>query len=128
MKHLISSIISKNSGLVVKRNCTIYELLDLFEKKKTNFACIINEKDKILGVISLGDLKREILFNNKLLSEFLICQVDKIMKKKFYSLKTTDDINKAKGLILNKNILNIPIKKNNKFFGTITHKDLIKIT
>ena len=66
---------------IVNEKLKLKDCLKIIEKNENGMAFICNKNNKILGIITDGDIRRYLIKNNN-----LDCLVKKVMKKRFISL------------------------------------------
>jgi CBS domain-containing protein len=101
---------------------TIINAIERIEKNNMRTIFVLNSSDKVVGVVSQGDILRAIMNGSS-----LYVQVNKIMTTSFVYL-TNRDLNKAIQLFKTKYFSLIPILSNNfKLEDVILFTDLIQI-
>ena len=66
------------SSLIIKSNSSIKLAMNMIDKSGIGFLFIVDLKDKMIGIISDGDIRRQLLKNDDLSKE-----VDSFMNKEF---------------------------------------------
>ena len=89
--------------LIVQENASIFEVMRVIQEGSEQIALVIKE-EKLLGTISDGDIRRNILKNGSL--EKLAKDV---MRKNFKYINEKENINEAIRKLKNKKINQIPI-------------------
>ena len=97
-------------------------MLDKTTKSNLGLAIIIDDKKKLIGVISDGDIKR-IMKENKN-SESI--QIKKVMTKTPVIVSPTMLAAEALSVLEEKNINALPVMDKDKVVGILTLKDIIK--
>jgi CBS domain-containing protein len=101
---------------------TIIDAIERIEQNNMRTIFVLNSSDKVVGVVSQGDILRSMIDGSSLYG-----QVNKIMTTSFAYL-TSKDLNKAIGLFKTKYFSLIPILSNNfKLKDVILFTDLINI-
>lgn len=101
---------------------TIKDALKVINEEGQQIAIIVDNKGKLLGTLTDGDIRRGLLKGLNLES-----QIKSIYVKKPITALKTDDKKKLMNIAITKNIMQIPIvDKNKKFIGLHTLNDLIK--
>ena len=101
---------------------TIMKAIERIEKNNMRTIFVLNSSDKVVGVVSQGDILRAIINGSN-----LYVQANKIMTTSFAYL-TSKDLNKAMKLFKTKYFSLIPILSNDfKLKDVILFTDLINI-
>jgi arabinose-5-phosphate isomerase len=118
----VSDIMITKNIPTLNSNSTFSELLKVTAKRNLGIALVVNNKNKLSGVITDGDIKR-IMTQHKNYNELLI---GKLMTKNPFKIK--GDVLAAEALaVLEKNNLNaLPVMDKSKIVGIITIQDIIK--
>lgn len=86
--------IKKNNSLIITKNLKIYQAIDKINKSKIKMLFVVDRKNKLLGSISSGDLRRSIrkkIDLNKPVDEIMF-KKPKYLKKKKNNPSIDDDI------------------------------------
>ena len=118
----VSNIMIKRNIPLVTGSSKFSKLLDKTTKSNLGLAIIIDNKKKLLGVISDGDIKR-IMRENKN-SESI--QIEKVMTKTPVTVSSTMLAAEALSVLEEKNISALPVMDKDKVVGILTLKDIIK--
>ena len=117
------------SNIMIKRNIPLVtggskfsKLLDKTTKSNLGLAIILDDKKKLAGVISDGDIKR-IMRENKN-SESI--QIEKVMTKTPVTVSSTMLAAEALSVLEEKKINALPVMDKEKVVGILTLKDIIK--
>lgn len=101
---------------------TIIDAIERIEQNNMRTIFVLNSSDKVVGVVSQGDILRAMIDGSSLYG-----QVNKIMTTSFAYL-TSKDLNKAIGLFKTKYFSLIPILSHNfRLKDVILFTDLINI-
>ena len=118
----VSSIMIKKNIPLVNGSSEFSQLLDKTTKSNLGLAPIIDDRKKLIGVISDGDIKR-IMKKNK---NFESIQIKKVMTKKPVIVRPTMLAAEALSIIEDNSINALPVVDENKVIGILTLKDIIK--
>ena len=118
----VSNIMIKGNIPLVTESSKFSKLLDRTTKSNLGLAIIIDNKKKLVGVISDGDIKR-IMRGNKN-SESI--QIEKVMTKTPITVNSTMLAAEALSVLEEKNISALPVMDKDKVVGILTLKDIIK--
>ena len=101
----------KNRYLIIKSDKKISDAIYFLEKSSQRILFVVNEKNKYLGTITDGDIRRGLL--NKLILDSKITKITNVKSKFVYNKNIEDQINKMK---LDDGIRILPVlsKKTNK--------------
>ena len=106
---------------LIQKSCTIIEALKRMSKSGEKSLIVVNHNEKLLGILSDGDLRRAIL-NKKKLTE----NISKIYNSNsFYLFENSYDLENLKKKALKQKIYFIPIlNRNKKVTNLLTSTDL----
>ncbi len=106
---------------LIQKSCTIIEALKRMSKSGEKSLIVVNHNEKLLGILSDGDLRRAIL-NKKKLTE----NISKIYNSNsFYLFENSYDLENVKKKALKQKIYFIPIlNRNKKVTNLLTSTDL----
>ena len=119
----IHEIMSKN---VIKVNYEIsaFEISKIMVKRRISSVVIIDNNDKIIGIVTEKDLIKEVCAKN-LLSTTLTAS--KVMSSPLITISKNSTINDATKLMVEKKIKHLAIHDNNDIIGILTTYDLINV-
>ena len=119
----IYEIMSKN---VVKVNHEIsaLEISKIMVKRRISSVVIIDNNDKIIGIVTEKDLIREICGKNLLANTLT---GGKVMSSPLITISKNSTINDATKLMVEKKIKHLAIHENNDIIGILTTYDLINL-
>jgi signal-transduction protein with cAMP-binding, CBS, and nucleotidyltransferase domain len=119
----IHEIMSKN---VVKVNYEIsaLEISKTMVKRRISSVVIIDNKDKIIGIVTEKDLIKEICAKNLLANTL---SAAKVMSSPLITISKNSTINDATKLMVEKKIKHLAILENNDIIGILTTYDLINL-
>jgi chloride channel protein, CIC family len=105
---------------IVHPNMTMRQLVDIITHTKRNLFPVVNNEERLVGVVTLDDVREEIL-NRDLYDVMLVYD---IMNTNFQSIKIDEDINHAIKVFEEKQVWNIAVTRNNKYVGFISKSNL----
>jgi predicted transcriptional regulator len=119
----IHEIMSKN---VVKVNYEIsaLEISKIMVKRRISSVVIIDNNDKIIGIVTEKDLIKEICAKNLLANTL---SAAKVMSSPLITIRKNSTINDATKLMVEKKIKHLAILENNDIIGILTTYDLINL-
>lgn len=119
----IHEIMSKN---VIKVNYEIsaFEISKIMVKRRISSVVIIDNNDKIIGIVTEKDLIKEICAKNLLANTL---SAAKVMSSPLITISKNSTINDATKLMVEKKIKHLAIHDNNDIIGILTTYDLINV-
>ena len=119
----IHEIMSKN---VIKVNYEIsaFEISKIMVKRKISSVVIIDNNDKIIGIVTEKDLIKEVCAKNLLATTLT---ASKVMSSPLITISKNSTINDATKLMVEKKIKHLAILENNDIIGILTTYDLINL-
>ncbi len=119
-KKIKDFIIDKSKFAVVNEKTILKETLEKMVFYKIGFACVVDKKNNLLGVITDGDLRRKILTNQKPWSALLNDDTITHCKSKPIIARENDSLKKTLDSFRKKQIWDLPVlDKKGKFIGII---------
>jgi signal-transduction protein with cAMP-binding, CBS, and nucleotidyltransferase domain len=119
----IHEIMSKN---VIKVNYEIsaFEISKIMVKRRISSVVIIDNNDKIIGIVTEKDLIKEVCAKNLLATTLT---ASKVMSSPLITISKNSTINDATKLMVEKKIKHSAIHDNNDIIGILTTYDLINV-
>jgi signal-transduction protein with cAMP-binding, CBS, and nucleotidyltransferase domain len=119
----IHEIMSKN---VIKVNYEIsaFEISKIMVKRRISSVVIIDNNDKIIGIVTEKDLIKEVCAKNLLATALT---ASKVMSSPLITISKNSTINDATKLMVEKKIKHLAIHDNNDIIGILTTYDLINV-
>jgi signal-transduction protein with cAMP-binding, CBS, and nucleotidyltransferase domain len=119
----VYEIMSKN---VVKVNHEIsaLEISKIMVKRRVSSVSIIDNDNKIIGIVTEKDLVREVCAKNILANTLTAA---KVMSSPLITISKNSSINDATKLMVEKKIKHLAIHENNDVIGIVTTYDLINV-
>jgi CBS domain-containing protein len=116
MKREVCSILPK---------ATVFEALKIMGEKEIGSLMVLDEKNKVCGILSERDYARKVILQGKTSRETL---VEEIMTpfEKMYMIKPETTVEDCMVLITAKRIRHLPVFDSGKFVGLISIGDVIK--
>jgi CBS domain-containing protein len=116
MKREVCSILPK---------ATVFEALKIMGEKEIGSLMVLDEKNKVCGILSERDYARKVILQGKTSRETL---VEEIMTpfEKMYMIKPETTVEDCMVLITAKRIRHLPVFDGGKFVGLISIGDVIK--
>jgi CBS domain-containing protein len=112
-------MLSLDKFTVIRESVILKEALEEMSNKKIGIACVVNNDNKLLGIITDGDIRRKILSIQKPLSSFFIddCIEHAILSPKTISID--DPIIVAVNLMGENKIWDLPVVENGILKGLL---------
>lgn len=121
-------ILDQSKSAVVDETTILKETLEKMIHFKIGIACVVNNKNKLIGVITDGDLRRKLIKNQKPWSALLNDDVIHHCKKKPLIVREGDTIEKAIKIIRKHKVWDLPVLDNkNKFKGIIHLQNILEL-
>ena len=119
----IHEIMSKN---VIKVNYEIsaFEISKIMVKRRISSVVIIDNNDKIIGIVTEKDLIKEVCAKNLLATTLT---ASKVMSSPLITISKNSTVNDATKLMVEKKIKHLAIHDNNDIIGILTTYDLINV-
>ena len=119
-KKVKEAMLSTEKFPILLEDALLKDALDLMCKNKFGSVCVINNKKKLLGIITDGDIRRVLLKSQKPLSALMVDDLGKICTKKPKQIKSSLSLKKAIDLMQKNKIWDLPVTdKNNKLIGLL---------
>lgn len=108
--------------VMISPTATLKQCADLMAKKHIG-SVLVEEKDKIVGVLSEQDIVRKAVAKGTAGKK----KVKDIMEKNLITVSPDKDIFEAIRIMRDYNIRHLPVMHKGKFVGLVTMKDILKI-
>tara|TARA_B100000029_G_C17259166_1_gene845646 strand:- start:74 stop:481 length:408 start_codon:yes stop_codon:yes gene_type:complete len=120
-----------NEFPVINENSILKEALEEMNKYNLGIVCIINNQNKLLGVITDGDIRRKLLKVQKPFSALLVDDALIYSIKKPITVKSDDTLQKCVEIMGRKQIWDLPVINANENLVGLLHlhpavKELLK--
>ena len=122
---LKSKMIGLDKFAILHPKATLKEALDKMTKFKLGIACLVDESEKLIGVLTDGDLRRLLLTKQSPLPALLVSPAIEFGHANPVTTNESSTIEEVKKLMLAKEIWDIPvISKESKLIGLIHRHSL----
>lgn len=122
---LHSKIIDIANFAVLHPKATLKEALDKMTQHRLGIACLVDENDKITGVLTDGDLRRLLLSKQAPLPALLVSPAIEFGHSNPVTLNLNSTVDEARKLMFEKEIWDIPVvDKNGKLAGLVHRHSL----
>ena len=119
----IYEIMSKNV-VKVNHDMSAFEISKIMLQRKISSVSIIDNNNKIIGIVTEKDLVREVCAKNVLANTLKAANV---MSSPLITISKNSTINDATKLMVEKKIKHLAIQENNDIIGIVTTYDLINV-
>lgn len=92
-------------------------------KRKVGSVLVINKEEQVVGIITKGDILREVLAKGLELKKV---RASKVMTEPIVTIDYRATVEQASRLMLQKKVSKLPVLKDNNLFGIITATDVIR--
>jgi len=106
---------------VVSRRELVKDTMDLMNKYHLGIACIVDEKNRLLGVFTDGDIRRAILSNQKPLSAFFVDDALDYARKDFKYVNEDTSLIEAVNLMGKFKIWDLPVISSDNILKGLLH-------
>ncbi len=106
---------------LIEKKTILKEALMEMGKANLGLVCIVDEENKLLGLMTDGDLRRKLLKYQKPISSFFIDDALNHAKLNPVTCNSTDDLRKAVELMGDKQIWDLPVVDNDKCLVGLLH-------
>ena len=109
----------------VKPKATVFEALKIMGEKEIGSVMVMDEKGKVLGILSERDYARKVILKGKTSRETL---VEEIMTpyEKMYTVKPDTSVEDCMVVITGKRVRHLPVFEADKFVGLVSIGDVVK--
>jgi CBS domain-containing protein len=109
----------------VKPKATVFEALKIMGEKEIGSVMVMDEKGKVVGILSERDYARKVILKGKTSRETL---VEEIMTpyEKMYTVKPDTSVEDCMVVITGKRVRHLPVFDGDKFVGLVSIGDVVK--
>ena len=115
------AMLGLNKFPVLKPESILKDALDLMCKNKFGSVCVIDNKKKLVGIVTDGDIRRILLKSQKPLSALMIEDLKVICTKKPKTVNSNHSLKKAVNLMQKTKIWDLPVTDRKKKLLGILH-------
>ena len=109
----------------VSPKSTVLDALKLMGQKEIGALMVIDDKGKVVGIISERDYARKVILKGKTSRETPVSEI-MTPTNKMFSVKPETSVEECMVLITGKRIRHLPVFDNDKFVGVISIGDVVK--
>ena len=108
-------------------NDFLKDSIDLMDKYRLGIICVVDEHNKLFGILTDGDLRRNLTNVQKPLASYFLDFTEKYCKKNPATINDNDSLEKAISIMEEKEIWDMPvIDNNNELIGLLHLHNAIK--
>ena len=111
--------------LSIKASASVYEAIEMMARMEVGALTVLDEKEKLSGIVSERDYARKIILNGKTSRD---TKVADIMTSNVISVGEETTVGKCMSVMSQKKIRHLPVLKRDDLVGIITVGDLLKFT
>lgn len=111
----------------ISPNSTVFDALKLMAEKEIGALMVMDEKSKMVGIITERDYARKIILKGKTSSKALVGDI-MTPADKMYCVKPDTPVEDCMVLMTAKRIRHVPVYDGNKYVGLISIGDVVKST
>lgn len=115
------SKIMKLPTLVVKPDETIEKALEIMNKEKVNGAPVVNEDNRLVGMVVKADIYRFLIDPG----HYKSCPIEWVMTKDVIKAKADEDVLDVAKRLRDHDIIAMPVVEGNSVVGIISIEDLL---
>ena len=115
----------KKAVISVLPKSTVFEALKIMGEKEIGSVMVVDENEKVVGILSERDYARKVILRGKTSRDTL---VEEIMTpfEKMYTVKPETSVEDCMVLITGKRIRHLPVFEGDKFVGLVSIGDVVK--
>jgi CBS domain-containing protein len=112
--------------ITFKEHQTMVELMDALLKHKISGACVVNDENELIGVISEGDTLKDAVKGKYDNMPNKSATIGECMTRNPIFISPEMDVFEVADIFLNKRIRRLPVVKNGKLVGQVSQRDIIR--
>jgi len=101
----------------------VYTALELMDEKGIGAVLVVNDQDKVLGILSERDYARKVSLKGKTAKD---TSVTEIMTENVIYVEPSQPIEECMALMVGKHIRHLPVLEDDKLAGIISIGDVVK--
>ena len=114
----------KDEILTISPDASVYDALKMMKKEKSD-ALVVVEKEKVLGILSKGDLGRKVILKRKKSKRTLVRDA---MTSNVAHVTPNQKVRSCLSLMIKNRLNHIPVLKKNQLVGLLSIEDIINLT
>ena len=122
----IKKLLADKKGEIytIAPDASVYDALKMMKKEKSD-ALVVVEKEKVLGILSSGNLSRKVILKRKKSKKTL---VQEAMTSNVAHVTPYQNVRSCLSLMMKNRLSHIPVLKKKRLVGLISIEDIQKIT
>lgn len=122
---ILSRMLPRDKFAVLSIKSTLKEALDQMTKFRLGIACMVDSEDKLVSVLTDGDLRRLLLTKQAPLAALLVSPASEFGKLNPSIVRVNTSIEEARNLMHDKEIWDLPVlDSDNKLIGLLHRHSL----
>jgi CBS domain-containing protein len=114
----------KGEILTISPDASVYDALKMMKKENSD-ALVVVEKEKVLGILSTGDLSRKVILKRKKSKKTLVREV---MTSNVAHVTPYQKVSSCLSLMIKNRLNHIPVLKKSRLVGLLSIEDIQKLT
>ncbi|HOP85291.1 MAG TPA: CBS domain-containing protein [Syntrophorhabdaceae bacterium] len=121
----VETILQKKGSNVwtIKPDAIVYRALEMMSDKGVGALVVVNDEEKVVGIITERDYARKVILQGKSSKE---TYVKEIMSKELFVVSPSTTVEECMGLMTEKRIRHLPVMDKDKLIGIISIGDVLK--
>lgn len=112
----------KDKILTISPDASVNDALKMMKKEKSD-ALVVVEKEKVLGILSKGDLSRKMILKRKKSKKTIVRDA---MTSNVAHVTTSQKVRNCQSLMIKNRLNHIPVLKKNRLVGLLSIEDITK--
>ena len=112
----------KGKILTISPDASVYDALKMMKKEKID-ALVVVEKEKVLGILSKGDLGRKVILKRKKSKKTIVKDA---MTSNVAHVTPNQKVRSCLSLMIKNRLNHIPVLKKNRLVGLLSIEDITK--
>jgi len=114
----------KGKILTIPPDASVYDALKMMKKENSDVLVVV-EKEKVLGILSKGDLGRKVILKRKKSKRTLVRDA---MTSNVAHVTPNQKVRSCLSLMIKNRLNHIPVLKKNQLVGLLSIEDIINLT
>jgi CBS domain-containing protein len=114
----------KDKILTVTPDASVYDALKIMEKEESD-ALVVVKKEKVLGILSKGDLSRKVILKRKKAKRTTVREA---MTSNVAHVTPYQKVRDCLSLMMKNRLSHVPVLKKNRLVGLLSIDDIQKLT
>lgn len=121
-------ILKPGSFPILNQEAVVKDAIDIMNQYKLGSVCVVNKSNKLIGIITDGDLRRKLVKFQKPFPEFMNNEIKFLCSKRPISISRNITKKKVLKIMNSKKIWDLPVvDSKKKLIGIIHLQDLLKV-